>query len=156
MSFRTHNVKTAGLSYLFSLALNFFLILVIQFSECISCIDDFFIIGFRITCSFFNKLLCKALLTHCGFCHILCVTAEDDIGTTTCHVGCDCYRTELTCLSNNFSLFFMLFCIEDIVLDASLFDKDRLSLFVSLNNCINNSVELAVFCLINRIGEVFS
>ena len=47
------------LSYLFSLALNFFLILVIQFSECISCIDDFFIIGFRIARSFYLDALAK-------------------------------------------------------------------------------------------------
>ena len=46
------------------------------------------------------------------------VSAENNVGTTTCHICGDGHRTATAGLSNDLSFTFMLFRIQDIVLDA--------------------------------------
>ena len=78
-----------------------------------------------------------------------------DIRTTACHVGSDGYRTVYTGISYDLCFQFMEFCIQYLVLDATLgqhsaqfltgFDRDRtyqyrLSLCMGFHHCIDNGI----------------
>ena len=167
----THNEQTASLSDLFSLGIGFFLVFSFECSECFTSLIDVFVISFCKTCCFDNKLLWNFHLTHFRFCEVFGITTKDNISTTTSHICCDSNSTELTSLSDDFSFFFVIFSIENIVLDTlfleqrtenlGLFDrnctnKNRLTVFVSLHNILYESFKLALLCFEDSIREVDS
>ena len=107
------------------------------------------------------------LQTACSFGIII----QLDIRTTSCHVRCDRNRSMHTCICNDLSFFFMVFCIQHIMLDSFFFqhpaqqfgnfDGDRTNQYrltgrMSFFNCFYNSPVFFLFRLIYRIFQVFS
>ena len=121
MTLCAEDKQAACFANLVCLFLDFVFILFLKLDKCLSRVEDFLIVCFGKTCCLVDKLICEFHLLHLSFCKKFCVTAEHNIGTTACHVCCDCYCAVFTCLSNDFSLFFVLFGVEHIVLDATLF-----------------------------------
>ena len=113
-----------------------------------------------------NSLVAKDI-----FSHNVWVTAQKNIGTTTCHVGCDSDRTLTTSLSDNLRLALMELSVQNVMLNATLrknarntlgivnrngTDQHRLTILVTLFNVSYNSLKLSVNGAIDQVIEVFT
>src|SRR6185369_15023935 len=102
-------------------------------------------------------------------CHCIVITAEKDVGTASLHVGGDGNHPLASGLSDNFSLFFVLLGVENIVrntlflqefgkdfgfFDRNRTDKHRLALRMELLYLVYNSRELLLLGLVDDIREI--
>ena len=83
--------------------------------------EPFFFFGFDCCLIFFRASLCSDA-TQCA---LLIASAKLNVGTTTSHVCCDCYRAFCTCLSDNQSLAGMVLRVQNFVLDSVAGEKGR-------------------------------
>ena len=103
--------------------------------------------------------------------HDLSITAEQDVGTTTGHVGCDGHRTLTTGLRHDLGLALMELRVEHAVTDATLgeqprdllgiLDRDsthqtRLALGMALLDVFCYGVELGLDVAVHKVVVVFA
>ena len=118
--------------------------------------------------------LVKRLLRVCGSLsltpgHHLRIAAQDNIGTTPGHVGCNRKRPLAARLSDNFSFPLMLLGVQYIMLNATLLQKfredlrvfngdganqDRLTGFMPANDVFNNRVKFFLAGFVDDIGLI--
>src|SRR5262249_1813928 len=112
-----------------------------------------------------------SLIFHHFARHHLGVASEQNIGSATRHVGGDRHSSETTGLSNDLSFAFVVFGIENVVLNACPFQKPTykfrllnahstnqhwLAFFFALFDVVQNSGELGFFSLVHHIVEIFT
>ena len=139
--------------------------------EGLSRLENLLVIGLGVACRLLDKLLGIALLAHGSLRHVLCVTAEDNIGTAACHVGRDGHRAVLTCLGDDLGFLVVLLRVENVVrntaalehlreqlgfFDRNSTDKHRLTLLVRLDDLVDYRVELAALGLEYGVGKILT
>ena len=105
-------------------------------------------------------------LTHICLCHKLGVTAKQNVGTASCHIGGNGNGTLFTCLRNDLRLALVILCIEHGVrnacaleaerkllgfIDGYRTDKHGLSFFVTSTYLLNNCLVFALDGAVNSI-----
>ena len=113
-----------------------------------------------------NSLVAKDI-----FSHNVWVAAQKNIGTTTCHVGCDSNSTLTTSLSNNLCLTLMELSVQNVVLNTAFrknarntlgvvngngTNQHRLTILVTLFNVSYDSLELSVNGSIDQVIQVLT
>ena len=113
-----------------------------------------------------GQLLLQGSLGHVGH-----IAAQHDVGAAACHVGGDGHSALLAGLRNDLRLALMLLGVQNIMLDAALFqqlgqrlalfnadraDQHGLALCMALRHLINDGVVLAVDGLVNAVGQVLT
>ena len=113
-----------------------------------------------------NSLVAKDI-----FSHNVRIAAQKNIGTTTCHVGCDGNRTLTTSLSDNLRLALMELSIQNVMLNATLRKNARntlgvvnrngtnqhwLTILVTLFDVSYNSLKLSVNGAIDQVIQVLT
>ena len=116
--------------------------------------------------SWLNSLVTKGI-----FSHDIWVATQKNIGTTTCHVGCNSNCTLTTSLSNNLCLTLMELSVQNVVLNAAFRQNARntlgvvngngtnqywLTVLMALFNVSYDSFKLSVNSTINQVIEVFT
>ena len=107
-----------------------------------------------------------ALFAHTLFSEILGVTAEKNIGTTACHVGCNGYGVESARLCDYLGFARVVLRVEYIVLDTVAAQKSGnflglvysyrtykhgLSLCVALDNLVDDCFLFALYGRVNSV-----
>ena len=113
----------------------------------------------------------EALFLHLLLCHVFRVTAEDYVRSASRHVGRDRDRALASRLGDYGRFFFMIFRVQNIVLDPLAFqhfaeylgffdsdraDKNGLTLRVNFLDALDNGFELARLAFIDLVVKVFS
>ena len=134
-----------------------------------ACTEDLLIIGIRVTGGLRNDLFSKVRSSQIGAGKIVGVASQHDIRATAGHVGGDGYRSELTGLRNDLCFLLMLFCIEDIMLDAAFFqhggqqltffngdraDQDRLPFFMTCDDLFDDRPVFSGIVFIDHVRIV--
>ena len=160
MTFGTDNAQTAQFLYLGLFVCTCCLIVFMEFMEHLTGTVHFRILTVHIAGSEGNLFFGEALLQHILLRFEFRVAAQNNVGTTACHVGCDGYCTQTACFCNDGSFLVMLLCIQYVMLHTALlqhgadffgvFDgngtnQNRLALFVCLRNTVCDSLELGSF-----------
>ena len=163
------NKQAAGCSDLLGFLRADHLVRIHALAEHCSCLEYLLVGRFGIACCLGDDLVGKARLAQVVLCKIFCVTAEHDIRTTACHVRRDGDSAELTCLSDDLRFLLVVFGVQNVVLDAALSkkagqvlalfdgysaDQHRLTLFVTLDDLLDDSLILTDIILEHDIGMV--
>ena len=154
MTLCTEDVETACLLDSNSLFLYLCVELIVKLTVKLSCSEDLLVVCISETDSLGDYLLGDLTLSQFCSCEEFSVTAQHDIGTTSCHVGSDGNSAVLTGLSNDLSFLSVLLGVEDFVLDAlslqhsgeelrlldgNCTNEDRLSFIVTLDDLVDDS-----------------
>ena len=121
-------------------------------------LSDDLVCSFGITRRLCNYRVVVAFFLQVVLSKVFGIAAKHDVGAAARHVRCDGNRAEFTGLCNDFGFFFMVLGIQDRVRDAALFqqrrqiltllngyrtDQNRLSLFMTLGDLINDGMVLS-------------
>ena len=169
MTFCTQNVQTAGLLDCLCLFLDFFAELFVQFLIYGSCVQHFLIVCICIADCFCNDFFRIFPLPHFCLGKEFGITTQHNIRTTTSHIGGNGNCTQLTSLCNDLCFLCVILCVQDFVLDALSFQhageqfrffngngtyQNRLSLFMTLSDLLNDCLILALFSAVDQVGVV--
>ena len=113
----------------------------------------------------------NSLVTKDIFSHDIWVATQKNIGTTTCHVGCNSNCTLTTSLSNNLCLTLMELSVQNVMFNATFRQNARnalgvvngngtnkywLTILMTLFNVSYDSFKLSVNSTIDQVIEVFT
>ena len=82
-----------------------------------------FIVRVGKACGVNNDFVCKSGFLQVMPGEILGVSTQDDVSSPACHVGGDGDGAQFTGLGYDFCLFFVVFGVEDVMLDFLLIEK---------------------------------
>ena len=171
VTFCTENVKTArGDDFFFffvRLSFEFFVNIVVVFANFFYVVRYF---GYKRSGEVYNFFL-NALFAKFSLCHKLGITAEQNIRSAPCHVGCDGNRAVSARLRDDVRFARVAFSVKNVMLNAfsdkqfAYFfrffygngtDEHRLTFFVSLGNLFHNRLVFAVDGFVDYIRVIFS
>ena len=171
MALGTDDAQTAQFHNLLLLISTFCLIFFQQLMEGFSGLVQFRIVTGYEAGGERNLLFCEAVLRHLFFRFEFRVAAQDDIGTTTCHVGGDGHSTQPSGFCHDGGFLVMLFGVQHIMLHAPLFQQQtdafgifdgngahqyRLSRLMCLHDPVCDGLELGLLIAENGIIVVHS
>ena len=128
MSLRSDYRKSSELHDLVVLFIRIYLELLIVLSVYLSRMVQLFVVSVRESSREAYRLLIKTFFPHSLLRLERRVSAEQDIGSTSCHVGRDRDLIETTCLSDDLSFSLMLLGVQYVMLDTALLKKIRYEL----------------------------
>ncbi len=171
MPFGTDDAQTAERSDFFLLRGTLCLIFVQQFLEHFPRVQQFRIVAGHKAGGERNLLVGKFLGFHFLFRFEFRVAAQNDIGTTACHVGRDGDRAQTACFGNDLRFLFMLFRVEDVMLNTAFLEhiaqllgnldgdrthQYRLTGLMHFRDTIDDRVELGRLFGEDRVIQIFS
>ena len=118
MPLRTENEESSCRTDTLCLGSYLLLVLLVKLGEGPACLQKLGVIGIREAVSLGNQLLVDAHFLHLRLCHIHGVTAEHNIGASSCHIRRYRDGTALSCLRYYLRLTLVMLCIEDVVGDT--------------------------------------
>ena len=113
----------------------------------------------------------NSLVTKDIFSHDIWVATQKNIGTTTCHVGCNSNCTLTASLSNNLRLTLMELSVQNVMFNAAFRQNARntlgvvngngtnkywLTILMTLFNVSYDSLKLSINSTIDQVIEVFT
>ena len=125
MALRTDDVQSSRGAYRVGFRADLVLIFVVVFLISRARVVDLLIVGVGKAGRLCDQLVVHAVLAHRGFCHVFGVTAQDDICTAPCHVGCDGDSAQFTRLRDDLRFLFVVLRVEYVMLDARALEHLR-------------------------------
>ena len=172
MAFRTDYAKSAQFSDLFLLLTSFFLVFLVERLEFLACLQQLLVIALNEAGGKCDGLFIVAFFRHFLLGFKLRISAQDDVGTSSCHVCSYRDGSQTSRLCDYLSFLLMLLRIQHIeVLYPALSEgigyklrlfyryctyKYRLPLSVSLLHPVDDGLVLASFRSIYGILQVIS
>ena len=122
MSLRTYYTETAQLSDFVLLFLSLLLVFLMEGLEFLSGFEKFRIVALDETCGERDGVGIISVGCHLTLRFEFRVSAQDDVGTSSGHVGCDRDSSEASCLCDDLGFLLMLLGVQHVeMLDAAFF-----------------------------------
>ena len=161
--------QAAGLAHLDSLIGNLLLEVLQQLLIALTGFQNLLVVGVGVGVSLGNQLVHHALLAQLALCQEVGVAAQQNVGTTTGHVGGDGDGTQLTGLCHNLGFQLVILGVQHIVGDAlplevlaedfTFFNgngahQHGLPLGVAFLHLLGDGTELACLGFVHHVGVV--
>ena len=111
MTFCTNDKQSAKLPHLRLLFPAFFLELLVKLIKPFTCLQKLFVFALYEAGCKSDSILIIAFLLHSFLGFKFRVAAQNDVGTSSCHVGSDRDCSKTTCLCDDLCFLFMMLCI---------------------------------------------